>query len=74
MQRAGEVAAQQELNGLAGMLSSSVDITRGRVDLYVIHATPALQEQLDDEHGQGGPRVSGTEVVPSEYGDEPAFG
>lgn len=44
---------QQELNGLDGMLSSSVAIPEGRVDLVVIRATAQLREQLDDEHGVG---------------------
>lgn len=53
---------QQELNGFTGMLSSSVDIIEGRVDLVVIRATPELQKLLDDEHGPGVVHLQGALV------------
>jgi hypothetical protein len=56
------LTVQQALNKEPGILSSSVDITQGRVDLVVIRATAQLQERLDDEHGPGVVKVRGALV------------
>jgi hypothetical protein len=56
------LTVQQKVNDVPGMLSSGVDIIEGRVDLYVIRATPELQKQLDDEHGVGVVHLQGALV------------
>jgi hypothetical protein len=53
------LAVQEQLNDLAGVLSTSADGVSGRVDVTMVRATVQQQNELDERFGSGVVRLSG---------------